>query len=87
MIESFDQLMAKFHTMDLSDVQDHNSVICEHLKGSVPPLQSLTGLVPMPGEAMDAMLPHSLSGYQLSTQSQLLDSICWVVDEKSTSNG
>ena len=31
MIESFDQPMAKFHAIDLSDVQDHISVICEHL--------------------------------------------------------
>ena len=54
--------MAKFHAMDLSDVQDHISVICEHLKGSVPSLQSLSGLVPKPGEVMDAVLPHSLSG-------------------------
>ena len=76
MIESFDQPMAKFHTMDLSDVQDHISVICEHLKGSVLSLQSLSGLVPKPREVMDAMLPFSLLGDQLSTLCQLLDSLC-----------
>ena len=68
--------------MNLSDVQDHICVICEHLKGSIPSLQSLSGLVPKPKEVMDAVLPHSFSGDQLSTVCQLLDSFCWVVDEK-----
>ena len=81
-VGSFDQPMAKFHAMDLLDVQDHLSVICEHVKGSVPSLQQLSGLVPKPGEILDSVLPHTLSGDQLSTLCQLLDSLCWIVDEK-----
>ena len=62
--------------------QDHLYVICQHVKGSVPSLQPLSGLVPKPKEILDSVLPHTLSGDQLSTLCQLLDSLCWIVDEK-----
>ena len=67
--------MAKFHAMNLLDVQDHLPVICQHLKGSVPSLQPLSVLVPKPGEILDSVLPHYLLGDQLSNLCQLLDSL------------
>ena len=59
-VGSINQPIAIFHAIDLLYVQDHISVICEHVKGSVPSLQPLSRLVPKPGEILDSVLPHTV---------------------------
>ena len=79
----FSQSMARFHAMDLFDIQDQIKALSTHVQLCCPQVASHFGSSSVRVDApVDSDLPVILAGRQLSNLCQLLDSLSWLVDEK-----
>ena len=82
-IGAFSHPIAKFHAMDLFDIKYNFSQICHYVKRTVPSRHTLAGLVPGPGKRKDPQLPRFMIGNPMSNLCQLLDSLSWILNEKT----